>query len=87
MNLPASFIKVANSSKTAAFEDTNHATTEDEGEGNGMNKKLRKSKNGNSNLIKNLAHKTKILHWQQANSGRTHSANSSHRTGLVGKER
>jgi hypothetical protein len=55
MNLPASFKKVANSSKTAATKETKHATAENEGEGNGSNKKKCKSKNGNGNLVKNLA--------------------------------
>ncbi len=55
MNLPASFKKVTNSSKTAAAKETKHATAGNEGKGNGGNKKKHKSKNGNSNLIKNSA--------------------------------
>jgi hypothetical protein len=55
MNLPASFKKVAISSKKAAAEETNHATAGNEGKGNNGNKKKRKSKNSNGNLIKNLA--------------------------------
>jgi hypothetical protein len=55
MNLPASFKKVVNSSKTAAIEETKHATAGNKGEENGGNKKKRKSKHGNGNLVKNLA--------------------------------
>jgi hypothetical protein len=55
MNLPASFKKVANSSKTAATKETKHATSGNKGEGNGGNKKKHKSKNSNGNLVKNLA--------------------------------
>jgi hypothetical protein len=53
INLPASFKKVANSSKTAAAKETK--TAGNKGEGNGGNKKKPKRKNGNNNLVKNLA--------------------------------
>ncbi len=49
MNLPASFKKVANPSKTAAAKETKHATAGNKGEGNNGNKKEHKSKNGNGN--------------------------------------
>jgi hypothetical protein len=51
MNLPASFKKVANSSKTAAADETKHTSVGNKGEGNGGNKKKHKSKNGNGNLV------------------------------------
>ncbi len=54
MSLPASFNKIANSSKNAAAEETKHDTAGNEGKGNGGNKKKHKSKNGNGNLVKNL---------------------------------
>jgi hypothetical protein len=52
MNFPASFKKVANSSNK---EETNHATTGNEGKGNNGNKNKRRIKNGNGNLVKNSA--------------------------------
>ncbi len=61
MNLPASFKKVANSSKTVATKESKHATAGNEGKGNGGNKKKCKSKMATATLSR-IWHKIKILH-------------------------
>ncbi len=53
MNLPASFKKVVNSSKTAAAKETKHATAGNEGVGSSGNKKKHESKNSNGILVNN----------------------------------
>jgi hypothetical protein len=54
MNLLASFKKVAIPTKTAAINEFKQAATGND-RGNGCNKKTRKNKNGNGNLVKNSA--------------------------------
>jgi hypothetical protein len=67
MNLPASFEKFKNSSKTAAAKETKHATAGNKGEGNGRNKKKHKSRTAMA-ILSRIWHKIKFLHFSTGKS-------------------
>ncbi len=86
MNLPASFKNTVIPSKTTAIDEFKQAAAGNNRVGNGNNKKKQKNKNGIDNLVR-TQHKTRISKWQQANCGKTLSANNSFTKGQSGTER
>jgi hypothetical protein len=53
LNLPASFKKIKNPTKTAAVDDNKQAAAGNNEKGNSSNRRKRKNKNSNGNLVEN----------------------------------